>query len=86
MIVFDIGPMPEEVLDGKTGFVVPSQDVDALVAGIERFLNNEDIHSVMGVNCRKQALEKYDLDKQTEKYIHLYEEILDDFRIKTSIK
>jgi hypothetical protein len=40
----------------------------------------------MGVNCRKQALEKYDLDKQTEKYIRLYEEILDNFRLKSSIK
>lgn len=86
VIAFDLGPMPEEVIDGVTGFIVPSQDVDGLVGGIERFLNNEDIHSVMGVNCRKQALEKYDLDKQTEKYIHLYEEILDNFRIKSSIK
>ncbi len=73
-------------LTGKTEFVVLSQDAEDLVAGIERFLNNENLHPVMGVNCRKQALEKYDLDKQTEKYIHLYEEILDNFRIKSSIK
>jgi glycosyltransferase involved in cell wall biosynthesis len=86
VIAFDIGPMAEEVIDGKTGFVVPSQDVEALVDGIERFLNNEDLHPVMGENCRKQALEKYDLDKQTEKYIRLYEGILDDFRIKSSLK
>jgi len=86
VIAFDLGPMPEEVKDGVTGFIVPSQDVDALVGGIERFLNNEDLHPVMSVNCRKQALEKYDLDKQTEKYIHLYEEILENFRLKSSIK
>lgn len=82
VIAFDLGPMPEDVDDGKTGFIVPSQDAEALVAGIERFLYSEDLHPVMGVNCRNQALEKYDLEKQTEKYIHLYEDILDQYRNK----
>jgi hypothetical protein len=30
----------------------------------------------MRENCREQALEKYDLGRQTEKYIELYEKVL----------
>jgi glycosyltransferase involved in cell wall biosynthesis len=82
VIAFDVGPMPDEILDGKTGFIVSSQDAEALVDGIERFLNNEDLHPVLQKNCRQQALEKYDLDIQTEKYISLYEDILDNYRNK----
>ena len=86
VIAFDLGPMPEEVIDGKTGIIVQSPDAEALVGGIERFLDNEDLQPIFQKNCRQQALEKYDLDIQTEKYISLYEEILVNFRNGSSPK
>ena len=80
VIAFDLGPMPEEVIDGKTGFIVPAQDPEILVDSIERFLDNFELLPTLQANCRQQALKKYDLDKQTEKYISLYGDILDDYQ------
>jgi len=77
VIAFDVGPMPEEVIEAKTGFIVPNQDPAALVSVIEKFLENADRVHKLQVNCRKQAQEKYNLDKQTNKYISLYEKILE---------
>ncbi len=79
VIAFDLGPMPEEVIDGRTGFIVQTQDPESLVVGIERFLDNFDRLPVLQTNCRQQALEKYDLDQQAEKYISLYSRILKEY-------
>lgn len=78
VIAFDIGPMPEEVIEAKTGFIVPDQDPHALVSVIENFLNNEEQVPGLKENCRKQAQEKYSLDKQSNEYISLYEKVLKD--------
>jgi glycosyltransferase involved in cell wall biosynthesis len=76
VIAFDVGPMPEEVIDGKTGFIISEQDPEALLKMIEHFLDNHDELLYLEDECRKQALDKYDLNKQTNKYIQLYESIL----------
>ena len=78
VIAFDIGPMPEEVQDGVTGILVNSRELSKLRDGIERFFLAPVQHRVMGENCRKQALRKYDLRVQTGKYIDLYQGILDE--------
>jgi glycosyltransferase involved in cell wall biosynthesis len=78
VIAFNTGPMPEEVSDGENGFLVEDQTASALAGSIRKFLNNEDIHPLLGVNSHQQALEKYNLTNQTEKYITLYERILNE--------
>lgn len=80
VIAFDIGPMSEEVHDGKTGYIVPSPDPGALVKGIERFFDKEALHPVLQENCRQQALKKFDLSTQTDKYVSLYEKILENYQ------
>jgi glycosyltransferase involved in cell wall biosynthesis len=78
VIAFDIGPMPEEILDAKTGYIVPDINPSALVSVIETFLENDELVPVLQAYCRKQAQEKYDLDRQTNQYIRLYEGVLED--------
>ncbi|MCJ7734995.1 MAG: glycosyltransferase [Anaerolineales bacterium] len=80
IIAFDIGPMPDLVIDGKTGYLVPDATVAGLYEGINRFLQDEESLPRMGEYCRQEALEKFDLNKQTEKYINLYQGILAERR------
>jgi glycosyltransferase involved in cell wall biosynthesis len=76
LIAFDIGPMSELVIPGKTGYLVPETDSASLSEGITRFLDEMDLQARMGEYCRQEALQKYDLKKQTDQYLVLYESIL----------
>ncbi len=76
VIAYDIGPMPELIQEGKTGFIVPDVSVESLAADLENVLNDPEHLTEMGQSCREEAEQKYDLSKQTKMYIDLYENIL----------
>jgi len=76
VITYDIGPMPELIQEGKTGFIAPDVSVESLAATLEEVLDNPEQLVEMGQYCREEAEQKYDLSKQTKMYIDLYENIL----------
>lgn len=76
VIAFDVGPMPDLVIDGETGRIAAETTPKALRDVIEDYYLNPDQHPIMSENCRLAALEKFDLFRQTQKYITLYESIL----------
>jgi len=76
VITYDIGPMPELIQEGKTGFIAPDVSVESLAATLEEVLDNPEQLVEMGQYCREKAKKTYDLSKQTKMYIDLYENIL----------
>lgn len=76
IIGFDVGPMPEIILEGKTGFISVEKSPLALARMVQRTLASPERIREMGAVCRKEAVQKYDLSRQTNRYITLYEEIL----------
>ena len=71
VITYNTGGSPEAV-DEKTGFVVEQGDIDALADAIRRMKE----HPLSSADCRKRAEECFDRDKCFEKYIVLYNRIL----------
>lgn len=59
-----VGGLPEVVLDGRTGYVVPPGDDKALGEAVIRFFNETDVKQ-MQENIRKEEY-KYSWDKMTE--------------------
>ena len=76
ILAFDLGPMPDLAINDRTGLLAPDTTADGLLKIIDDFFAMEDNNTAMSEHCRNQALEKYDINKQTEAYIHLYEDIL----------
>ena len=76
VIAFDVGPMPDLAVDGETGRIVMDKTPSALREVIEDYYHGSDQHLLMSETCRREALEKYDLTRQTQHYITLYESIL----------
>jgi len=64
------------IQDGKTGFIAPDISVESLAATLEEVLEDPEHLIEMGQSCREEAEHKYDVSKQTKKYIPLYEKIL----------
>ncbi len=68
VIAFNLGSMPELIIEGKTGFLVNSiEEAATAVAKIE---------SLDRINCRDWALSKFSREKMTASYLDVYNKIL----------
>jgi len=63
VITTDAPGCRETVIDGRNGFLVPVKSVDALVAAMERFIEDPGLAQRMGQESRKIAKSKYDVHK-----------------------
>jgi colanic acid/amylovoran biosynthesis glycosyltransferase len=65
--------IPEAIVDGETGFVVPERDPDALAERIARLLGSAELRHRMGAAARALAERKFDLRRQTALLEELYD-------------
>jgi len=63
---------------GKTGLLVKPKDVDSLVEALDYLLSNPDKVQAMGKRARKLILKNYTWEKNAEKTIEIYREVLDN--------
>ncbi len=75
VIASQVGGLPYLVQDGKTGFVVPGGDPDALVEPLNRLMNDEALREKMGNEAAEYA-RKYSWDLIAEQITHVYKELL----------
>jgi len=61
---------------GKTGLLVKPRDMDSLVEALDFLLSHPDEAKAMGERARKLVLENYTWEKNAEKTIKVYEEVL----------
>ena len=80
VISYDIGPMPEIVLEGKTGVIAPQTTSISLASVIESNILVEDKMTNLRAKCREFAEIHFDLQKQTSQYVTLYEKILGEYQ------
>jgi glycosyltransferase involved in cell wall biosynthesis len=72
-LVTDVGGNPEIVSDGETGFIVPSEDSNALAGSILNILGKHSIRETMGRAARKRFEERFSVHKMVLEYQKLYE-------------
>jgi colanic acid/amylovoran biosynthesis glycosyltransferase len=68
--------IPEVVLDGKSGFLVPERDVNGLTERLQYLVEHPDLWPEMGRCGRKLVEEKYDIKKLNSKLVCMYEALL----------
>jgi starch synthase len=61
----DVGGIPEMVVDGETGFLVPPDDDAAIADAIEKLLGDDVRRAAMGRASRARAYERFDARKTT---------------------
>jgi glycosyltransferase involved in cell wall biosynthesis len=76
LIAFDIGPMSELVINGETGYLVEEPTVEKLKINILKYLSSLENEEIIRNTCRNIAVENYDIQFQTQKYVTLYEDII----------
>jgi glycosyltransferase involved in cell wall biosynthesis len=72
VVASDVGGLPEIVVDGETGLVVPSGDADALAWAIAELTANLPRAAALGAAGRARALAEFRQERCTERHDELY--------------
>ena len=81
MVATDVGGVKEIVLDGRTGYLVPAGDSDALSAAMARLASAPpEQRQGMGHAAREHAASSFDLAVVAAQWEQLYRELLDAAR------
>ena len=68
-----VAGIPELVIDGATGWLVPAGDIDALAQAIEACLAaTPDALARMGEAAHQRVLERHDIDREAAKLAALF--------------
>lgn len=76
-VVFDGTGLSDVISDRTTGYVAPMGSVDGIVSGIEWMLAEPDRLATLGAAARIEAVDRFSVPTQAEKYRDLYRELLE---------
>lgn len=76
VIATNVGSIPEVVEDGKTGFIVPAKDHEALAETIIKILNHDDLRMKMGCNGYIKMEKELSWNIIAEKLIKTYTQFI----------
>lgn len=72
VVVSDAGGLPEVVVEGETGFVVPREDPTAAAEAIAQLIRNPELRMRMGTASQKHVAEQYSWSTCIEKMCKTY--------------
>jgi glycosyltransferase involved in cell wall biosynthesis len=73
VVATPVGGIPENVVEGESGIVVPPGDPDALAAAISRLLDDPDLARALAERARPRVLERYTRERMVERTLALYD-------------
>jgi len=76
VIATTTGGLPEVVVEGKTGFLVPVGEIEEMTQRSLTLLTNDDLLSSFGRNAKKLTQDHFDVNSIIPQYENFYEEVL----------
>jgi len=77
-VATDVGGNDEQIIDGKTGFLVPCGDAQALAEGMAKILDNPSLASDMGHAAKQRIQDEFSLEGMVKKMQEVYELVNDE--------
>ena len=71
-----VGGVPELIEDGKTGWLVPPRDVEALIGRLRSLLSNPDLCQSVGAAGHARVRDHFKASQMTENFVRLYDKLL----------
>ena len=69
-----VGGIPEMVVDGENGLLVPPGDDTAIADAVERLLGDDELRARMGAASRRRAFERFDARRTTADLVRVIAE------------
>ena len=79
VIATAVDGIPEQIVDGVTGFLVPPYNPEQLSNAIELLLANEQLRKSMAESAETHARNRFGLERQVADFLIWYEEIMEDW-------
>lgn len=79
VVATSVNGIPEEVVDGKTGFLAPRQDVQALADALHTLINSPEIRQQMGEAGREKFEQEFTVERMINETREIYEKILKNY-------
>jgi len=70
-----VGGLPDAVIDGETGLLVPQHDPEALAAAIERLLTDGELAARLAAQARRHVEERFALERSAARLRALFPEV-----------
>lgn len=80
-----VGGIPEQVLDGESGFLVPAGDAEAMARRARWLLEDDDRRRVISAQAVRIAKARFDLNRQVQAYLTWYEHLMMSAKGKSEI-
>ncbi len=75
VVATNVGGIPDLVIPGVTGLLVPPGDVRRLADALLQMLSNRDKSLAMGTAGRRRAAEKFDIEIKADRLVRFYHEL-----------
>ena len=72
-----MGGIPDVVVEGETGLLVPPRDVEAMAAALRRMLTDEALRRRMGQAGKERADREFSAERYVADVRALYERVLE---------
>ena len=76
MVSCDVGGVSDLVRHGVTGYLAKSNNIEDFINGIATILSDDQLRENMSINCRKIAILEYSMELQAQKYIDIYDALI----------
>jgi glycosyltransferase involved in cell wall biosynthesis len=80
VVAASTGGTPEAVIDGESGILVPSGDVAATAAALDRLLTDSQLRRRLGEGGRRRVVDYFAADKYVQRVLAAYEKTLERAR------
>jgi glycosyltransferase involved in cell wall biosynthesis len=84
VIASRVGGVPEVILNGRTGLLVPPEDVDALASAIITMAADAAMRQTMGQAAFEYVRDNYSWNQSLDQMTALYERLIDEHKKKHS--
>jgi glycosyltransferase involved in cell wall biosynthesis len=76
VVASKVGGIPEQIIEGKTGYLVPEGDEKKMAEKIICLLENENLKTQIGREAAEDAIKRFSLERMVDDYLTFYEIIL----------
>lgn len=74
-----VGGIPEQIENGRTGFLVPLSDTESMTEVVRLLLVNENLRRKMGDLAADHVKHRFGLDRQVDDFLNWYKEVRQDW-------
>jgi colanic acid/amylovoran biosynthesis glycosyltransferase len=77
------GGIPELIVDGINGFLVPERDPDTIAERLEYLLEHPNLWEKMGREGRRQVEKNFDIEKLNNRLVKIYQGLMEKSELST---